>query len=85
MAEEALQGADAAVIATEWPLYRDLEWAALRQSMRRPLIVDGRRLLPETELRALGYVVERVGDGVDGDLESASAPLNEASTGRPAR
>ena len=62
--EEALQGADAAVIATEWPAYRDLDWAELRGSMRRPVIIDGRRLLPETKLRALGYVIQRVGDGV---------------------
>jgi UDPglucose 6-dehydrogenase len=61
---EALQGADAAVIATEWPMYRDLDWAALRDTMRRPLIIDGRRLLPEAEVRDLGYVVQRVGDGV---------------------
>jgi hypothetical protein len=45
-AKEALQGADAAVIATEWPVYRDLDSAALRGTMRRPLIIDGRRLLP---------------------------------------
>ena len=69
-AEEALRGAEAAVIATEWPIYRDLDWAALRATMRRPLIVDGRRLLPQPELRALGYVVERIGDGVDGDQTS---------------
>jgi len=62
--EEALQGADGAVIATEWPIYRDLDWAALRDTMRRPLIIDGRRLLPVAELRNLGYVVQRVGDGV---------------------
>jgi UDPglucose 6-dehydrogenase len=65
--EEALRGADAAVIATEWPVYRDLDWAAQRATMRRPLIIYGRRLLPEAELRALVYTVERVGDGVDGD------------------
>jgi UDPglucose 6-dehydrogenase len=63
-AEEALRGADAAVIATEWPAYRDLDWAALRETMKRPLIIDGRRLLPEAELRSIGYVVERIGDGV---------------------
>lgn len=63
-AEEALRDADAAVIATEWPIYRDLDWAELRGRMRRPVIIDGRRLLPETKLRALGYVVHRVGDGV---------------------
>jgi UDPglucose 6-dehydrogenase len=72
-AEEALQDADAAVIATEWPVYRDLDWAALGATMRRPLIIDGRRLLPYAQLRSMGYVVERIGDGVIRDLESASA------------
>ncbi len=65
--EEALHQADAAVIATEWPAYRDLDWAALRETMRRPLIIDGRRLLPYAQLRSMGYVVERIGDGVDGE------------------
>ena len=65
-AEEALRGADAAVIATEWPVYRELDWAALRDIMRRPLIIDGRRLLPSDPLRSMGFVVERIGDGVDG-------------------
>jgi UDPglucose 6-dehydrogenase len=64
--EEALRGADAAVIATEWPVYRDLDWAALHATMRRPLIIDGRRLLPYAQLRSMGYLVERTGDGVDG-------------------
>jgi UDPglucose 6-dehydrogenase len=72
-AEEALLGADAAVIATEWPIYRHLDWAALRSTMRRPLIIDGRRLLPPAELRAFGYEVERIGDGVDGDSETIAA------------
>ena len=62
--EEALLGADAAVIATEWPVYRALDWGSLRTTMRQPLIIDGRRLLPDAELRALGYVVKRLGDGV---------------------
>ena len=74
-AEGALQGADAAVIATEWPVYRDLDWATLRSTMRRPLIIDGRRLLPCAQLRSMGYVVERIGDGVDGDSESVSAEM----------
>jgi len=63
--EEALTDADAAVIATEWPAYRDLDWAKLRPTMRHPLIIDGRRLLPEADLRALGFDVIRLGDGVD--------------------
>jgi UDPglucose 6-dehydrogenase len=62
--EEALRDADAAVIATEWPMYRDLDWAALEPLMRHPLIVDGRRLLPPGALRSTGYALVRLGDGV---------------------
>jgi UDPglucose 6-dehydrogenase len=58
------------VIATEWPAYRDLDWAALRPTMRRPLIIDGRRLLPHSQLRSMGFEVERIGDGVDGSRTS---------------
>jgi hypothetical protein len=35
----------------------------MRNTMRRPLIIDGRRLLRHEDLRSLGYLVERVGDG----------------------
>ncbi len=72
-AEEALRGADAAVIATEWPVYRDLDWGALSATMRWQVIIDGRRLLPYAQLRSMGYVVKRIGDGVDGDWESHAA------------
>ncbi|MBA3235659.1 MAG: UDP-glucose/GDP-mannose dehydrogenase family protein [Chloroflexi bacterium] len=74
--EEAVQGADVVVIATEWQVYRDLDWAAVRSRVRRPLIIDGRRLVPKAELQALGFVVERIGDGVDlPDLPAAASEL----------
>lgn len=57
--------ADAAVIATGWPSYRDLDWAAMHGTMRRPLIIDGSRLLAQEQLQSTGYVVELIGDGVD--------------------
>ncbi len=71
--EEALRDADAAVIATEWRAYRDLDWAALRGTMRHPVVIDGRRILPEAELRALGYDVVRLGDGVDAGRPRAAS------------
>lgn len=76
--EEALLGADALVIATEWQVYRDLDWAAVRVLMRRPVIIDGRRLLPKADLQALGFVVERIGDGVDGIELRAKKRVHEA-------
>lgn len=60
-AVEALTGAEAAVIATEWPEFRELDWAAVRGQMATPLIIDGRRLLDPDGMRAFGFRYERVG------------------------
>jgi UDPglucose 6-dehydrogenase len=46
-AEEALQGADVAVIATEWPAYRALRAPEIVQRMRRPRVVDPNHFLAE--------------------------------------
>ncbi len=56
-------GADAIVIATEWPEFRDLPWAAWSGRPARPLVIDGRRLLDAGSLRAAGYEVIQLGDG----------------------
>ena len=60
-AAEAVQGAGAAVIGTEWPEFRELDWASLAPTMAAPVIIDGRRLLDGPTMRALGYRYEAVG------------------------
>jgi UDPglucose 6-dehydrogenase len=59
----AIDGVDAIVIATEWPEFRDLPWAAWIGRPNRPLVIDGRRLLDADALRAAGYTVFQLGDG----------------------
>jgi UDPglucose 6-dehydrogenase len=58
---DALDGADAAVVVTEWPELRELDWAAAAERMRTRVIVDGRNLLDPDALRALGFVYEGIG------------------------
>ena len=58
---EALEGADAAVLVTEWPELRELDWAEAGARMRNRLIVDGRNMLDPVELRALGFEYEGIG------------------------
>jgi len=58
---EALRGADAAVLVTEWAELADLDWAAAASSMRNALLVDGRNMLDPTELRAAGFTYEGIG------------------------
>src|SRR6478736_4816477 len=49
-ATEALEGADAAVLVTEWTEFAELDWAAVAGRMTRPLIVDGRNYLDPEKL-----------------------------------
>lgn len=60
-AEIALRGADAALIATEWPEFAALPWAELGAAMRRPLVIDGRRLVDGDTLRRAGFTYLAVG------------------------
>jgi UDPglucose 6-dehydrogenase len=58
---EAVSGADAAVIVTEWGEFHKLASPAVREAMAQPLIVDGRNLLDPLQARAAGFVYESVG------------------------
>jgi UDPglucose 6-dehydrogenase len=58
---EAVTGADAAVIVTEWDELRSLASSEARDAMRTPVIVDGRNLLDPEEARAAGFTYEGIG------------------------
>jgi UDPglucose 6-dehydrogenase len=58
---EAVTGADAAVIVTEWPELAELARDEVRRAMSHPLIVDGRNLLDPAQVRAAGFAYEGVG------------------------
>ncbi len=60
-AADALRGADAAILVTEWPELLDLPWAELRETMRTPVLIDGRNHLDPDTMRALGYAYEGMG------------------------
>jgi UDPglucose 6-dehydrogenase len=58
---DAVRGADAAVIVTEWDELKKLATKEVRDSMARPLIIDGRNLLDPAETRAAGFAYEGIG------------------------
>jgi UDPglucose 6-dehydrogenase len=57
----AIEGADAAVLVTEWKEFAELDWPAAAGKMARPLIVDGRNYLDPAALRAAGFDYEGIG------------------------
>jgi len=55
------QGADALLLATEWPDYRRLDLPRLAETMRTPVLLDGRNLFDPTAARSAGFVYIGVG------------------------
>jgi UDPglucose 6-dehydrogenase len=55
------EGCDAVAIATEWPEFGKLDWAAARHGMIAPILFDGRNLLDRHEMESLGYLYKGVG------------------------
>ena len=53
--DQVFDEADAVVLVTEWPQYRDLPWEALAPTMRRPIVLDGRNHLEAERLIKAGY------------------------------
>ena len=58
---EAVSGADAAVIVTEWSELKALPRPEVRTAMRCPLIVDGRNFLDPDTVRQAGFTYEGIG------------------------
>ncbi len=66
-AQEALAGADAAVLVTEWGEFAELDWADAAARMARPLLVDGRNYLDPRKLVEAGFEYEGIGRSVASD------------------
>jgi UDPglucose 6-dehydrogenase len=66
-AMDALDGADAAVLVTDWPEFAELDWAAVKKRMANPLLVDGRNFLEPKTVRDAGIVYEAIGRPSAGD------------------
>jgi UDPglucose 6-dehydrogenase len=58
---EAVEGADAAVIITEWDQFRALDLDRMKQLMRSPVVVDLRNVYRPEELRARGFTYASIG------------------------
>ena len=56
-------GSDALVIVTEWPEFRGLDFAALKKSMRNPVLVDAQNMLDAKEMTQIGFRYLGVGRG----------------------
>jgi UDPglucose 6-dehydrogenase len=70
---EALDGADAAVLVTEWPEFAQLDWSEVGSRMARPLLIDGRNFLDADVLRKAGFEYEGIGRAAESPVSPAAA------------
>jgi len=60
-AYDALDGASALVIVTEWREYRNPDFDRIKRLLARPLIVDGRNLYDPDRMEHLGFTYDSIG------------------------
>lgn len=60
---EALQGAHAVAVLTEWDEFKGYDWARIKEGMKKPAFVfDGRKLLDRAQLTTLGFDYYAIGE-----------------------
>ena len=60
---QAVQGADALIIVTEWKAYRSPNWTAMKAAMKAPVIFDGRNLYEPHAMQENGMDYVAIGRG----------------------
>lgn len=58
---EALEGADALLICTEWSIFRTPDYSRLKNSLNKPVIFDGRNLYNVNDMEAEGFTYVSIG------------------------
>lgn len=58
---DALQGADALIVATEWPVFGSPDFGIIKSSLAAPVIFDGRNIYDPASLRELGFTYYSIG------------------------
>ena len=58
---EALEGADALVVVTDWNEYRFPDFARIKGALQKPVVIDGRNLYDPAKMQALGFTYRSLG------------------------
>jgi UDPglucose 6-dehydrogenase len=58
---EALKGADALAVITEWQEFREPDFARMRKLMRTPVVFDGRNIYQPEAMKAQGFTYYSIG------------------------
>jgi UDPglucose 6-dehydrogenase len=59
--DQVAEGCDALVVATEWPVFKELDLQKARKVMTHPILFDGRNLFDPIEMERLGFIYKSIG------------------------
>jgi len=77
---EAMDGADALILVTEWNAFRALDLTRVKRLLRRPLVIDLRNIYKPEEMAAIGLAYHSIGRPSSPAGAEAAAPGAEAAT-----
>ncbi len=60
---EALDGAAALVVVTDWNEYRHPDFARIKSALSSPIVIDGRNLYDPKKMKELGFTYRSIGRG----------------------
>jgi UDPglucose 6-dehydrogenase len=58
---DALRGADALAVVTEWNEFREPDFRKMRELLKSPVVFDGRNIYAPEQMRALGFTYFSIG------------------------
>jgi UDPglucose 6-dehydrogenase len=79
---DAVHGADALLVVTEWPPYRRPDFQRLRTMLSEPVVFDGRNVFDPVKMAALGFEYWSVGRPVAGSAGSRKAAETQSRSAR---
>ena len=59
--EDLFEQADGVVLATSWSMFPKIDWNAIKEKMRFPLLFDGRNCLDQEKMKSIGFRIIGVG------------------------
>jgi UDPglucose 6-dehydrogenase len=68
-AYDLVQGSDAVIVMTPWNEFMQLDMQRIKDSMRTPVMIDGRNLYDPAEMQALGFAYRGIGRGYSSKTE----------------
>jgi UDPglucose 6-dehydrogenase len=82
---DALKGADALVVVTEWNEFREPDFARMKKLMRSPVVFDGRNIYTPSSMRGLGFTYSSIGRPARDAARAPAAPRASRATGAKGR